>query len=128
VLVGIADTAATSARIEQVHGVNATMFEGFHIAGIEHEAMALGKSLDQYFQMLVEKIKSSALSEDLKGSLSRNIKMVRYYNKTVVVFDVEAQHDPSSYGGVFYIRHGAQLNEVAPADLANFIRRFDRGF
>jgi predicted HTH transcriptional regulator len=78
--------------------------------------------------MLVEKIKSSALSEDLKGSLSRNIKMVRYYNKTVVVFDVEAQHDPSSYGGVFYIRHGAQLNEVAPADLANFIRRFDRGF
>lgn len=127
VLVGVSDAINTTERVEVVYGVKPILYEGFGIVGVEHEAVALGKNLDQLFQWIVDKIRNSAISDDLKGSLARNIKLVRYYDKTVVVFEAEAQADPSNYGGVFYVRNGAQLVEVPTADLAAFFRRFERG-
>ena len=127
VLVGISDKPETTARVEEIYGAKPILYEGFGIVGVEHEAVAMGESLDQLFQLIVDKVKLSDVSAGLKDSLSRHLKSVRYYDKTVFVFEVEAQEDPSSFGDAFYVRHGAQLAELPASELPTFFRRFDRG-
>ncbi|CAF9942912.1 hypothetical protein IMSHALPRED_005868 [Imshaugia aleurites] len=124
VLVGVADKASTAGRIEQLYGVKVRPYDRFYVTGVEHEAQAIGKNLDQMFQLIVEKIKQSSLSDDLKGHLARNIKSVRYYDLTVYVFDIEAQRDPSHLGGTFYERAGAQLEAVPTTDVVRLVRRY----
>ncbi|MEE4462608.1 DUF262 domain-containing protein, partial [Azotobacter chroococcum] len=127
VLVGVADTDADASRVAQLYGVDAKMFERFYITGVEHEAKALGKSLDELFMELTTRIKNSALSEPLKDYVARNVKSVRYYDKTIFVFEAHAQEEPSNFGGVFFVRHGNKLIEIPPKQYGDLFRRFIAG-
>lgn len=127
VLVGVADTEADAARVTALYGADPTPFERFFITGVEHEANAVGKSLDSIFMELAERIRSSKVSEPLKDFIARNIKSVRYYDKTVFVFESHAQEDPSNYGGQFFVRHGNQLIEVAVDRYGELFKRFQAG-
>lgn len=127
VLVGVCDKIETAARVKALYGVEPLEVSNFRITGVEHEAGVLGKNSDQMFQMIVDKITNSPLSSPLKEYLSRHLKPIRYFDKTIYVFEAEGQQDPSHYGGVYYDRRGAQLSEVAPENLAPFFRRYIAG-
>ena len=127
VLVGVADAEADAMRVTQLYGVDAKPFERFFITGVEHEAKALGRSLDALFMELTTRIKNSALSEPLKDYVARNVKSVRYYDKTVFVFEAQAQEEPSNFNGVFFVRHGNKLAEVATAQYGELFKRFLAG-
>lgn len=127
VLVGVADTEADAQRVTNLYGVDARPFERFFISGIEHEATALGKSLDDLFMELTTRVKNSALSEPLRDYVARNVKAVRYYDKTVFVFEAQAQDEPSNFGGEFFVRHGNKLVEVPPQKFGELYRRFMAG-
>lgn len=127
VLVGVADTEADAHRVTQLYGVDMRPFERFFITGMEHEAEALGKTLDVLFMELTTRIKNSALSEPLKDYVARNVKAVRYYDKTVFIFEAQAQEEPSNYGNTFFIRHGNKLNEVPAAQYGELFKRFMAG-
>ncbi|MEO4049372.1 hypothetical protein AAFN46_20115 [Pseudomonas sp. CAU 1711] len=127
VLVGVADTEADAQRVNKLYGVDPTPFDRFFITGVEHEATALNKSLDDLFMELTTRIKSSNLSEPLRDYVARNVKSVRYYNKTIFVFETSAQSDPSNFGGVFFIRHGNQLSEVPTSQYGELFKRFLAG-
>ncbi|MEO3715949.1 hypothetical protein [Roseateles flavus] len=127
VLVGVADTLADAQRVTKLYGVSPTPFERFLITGIEHEAMALGKSLDDLFKDLTARIKASALSEPLRDYVARNVKSVRYYDKTIFVLETHAQAEPSNFGGAFFVRHGNQLAEVPAAQYGDLFKRFLTG-
>ncbi|MBJ9665878.1 GmrSD restriction endonuclease domain-containing protein [Burkholderia gladioli] len=127
VLVGVADTEADAQRVTKLYGVDARPFERFFITGIEHEAAALKKSLDDLFMELTTRIKNSALSEPLRDYVARNVKAVRYYDKTVFVFEAQAQDEPSNFGGAFFVRHGNKLAEVPPQKFGELYKRFMAG-
>jgi hypothetical protein len=55
------------------------------------------------------------------------VKAVRYYDKTIFVFEACAQSDPSSFENVFYIRHGNKLAEIPAAQYGELFRRFLAG-
>jgi hypothetical protein len=63
----------------------------------------------------------------LRGYLCRHLKPVRYYEKTVYVFDVEGQEDPSNIGGEYFVRSGAQIEQIPPTNLPALIRRYILG-
>ncbi|AZD74133.1 DUF262 domain-containing protein [Pseudomonas chlororaphis] len=127
VLVGVADTPYDAARIGELYGVGAKEFERFHITGVEHEAKAMGISLDDLFMQLTTRIKRSPLSEPLKDYVARNIKSVRYYDKTIFVFESQAQDEPSNFNGEFFVRHGNKLNTIPPSQYGDLFRRFTNG-
>ena len=127
VLVGVADSDLDAKRVTELYGVDAKPFERFFITGVEHEAKALGRSLDQLFMELTSRIKASGLSEPLRDYVARNVKAVRYYDKTVYVFEAQAQEEPSNFNGVFYVRHGNKLAEVPTVQYAELFRRFLSG-
>lgn len=126
-LLGSLKKSHTASRVEELYGIKPRPYERFYITGVEHEAKALAKNLDQFFQMLVEKIRNSRVSDPLRSSLARNLKPVRYYDQTVYVFEVDAQGDPSQYDGAYFERCGAQLNVVKPENLTPFIKRYVLG-
>lgn len=127
VLVGVADSEADATRVSELYGVDAKPFERFLITGVEHEASAIGRSLDKLFMELTTRIKNSGLSEPLKDYVARNVKSVRYYDKTVFVFEAQAQEEPSSFNGMFFIRHGNKLSEIPTAQYGELFRRFLAG-
>lgn len=128
VLVGVADNETHARRVGALYGVDPTKFERFFITGVEHEANALGKNLDQFFSEIVAKVKGSALSEPLRDYVARHVKAVRYYDKTVFVFESMAQVDPSNYDGTFFVRHGNALSEVPADQYGDLYRRYLSGF
>jgi hypothetical protein len=127
VLVGVAENLSTAQRVENLYTVHPITFASFYVTGLDHEANALGRSQDKYFQMIVEKVLASKISSPLKEYIARHLKTIRYYDKTVFVFEVESQEDPSNYDGRYFDRTGAQLKEVEPTNLATFIRRYIGG-
>lgn len=127
VLVGVADTEADAQRVTKLYGVDVRPFERFFITGVEHEAKALGKSLDDLFMELTARVKQSALSEPLRDYVARQVKAVRYYDKTVFVFEAQAQDDPSNFGGAFFVRLGNRLEEIPPQKYGELFKRFAAG-
>lgn len=55
------------------------------------------------------------------------MKSVRYYDKTIFVFETNAQDEPSNFGGAFFVRHGNQLGEVPAAQYGELFKRFLAG-
>ncbi len=127
VLVGVADNDADAKRVADLYGVDGRPFEKFFITGVEHEASALNRSLDQFFMQLTSRIKTSALSEPLRDYVARNVKSVRYYDKTIFVFEAQAQLEPSNFNGVFCVRHGNSLDTIKPAQYGELFKRFLAG-
>ena len=124
VLVGVSDSAETTGRVRELHSVESVDYRGWSIIGVDHEQVLLNKTPDQMFQWITNKVSDSALSSPLKEYVARHIKPIRYFDKTVYVFEVEGQDDPSSYDGAYYDRRGAQLQEIEKDKLALFIRRY----
>ncbi len=127
VLVGVADTESDAQRVTKLYGVDARPFERFFITGVEHEAKALGKSLDDLFMELTARVKNSALSEPLRDYVARQVKAVRYYDKTVFVFEAQAQDEPSNFNGEFAVRHGNKLVDIPPQKYGELYKRFAAG-
>lgn len=124
VLVGVAENAKTAERVEKIFGCSTMPHEGFYITGVEHEADYLGKNLDQLFQDISEKVASSELSEPLKSYVNTHLKCVRYYGKTLIVFEIIGQEQPSLFKGKFFERHGAQVKSIPNESLGSLFSRF----
>jgi hypothetical protein len=119
VLVGIVDSDYT-AWIEGLFDVRCITNDRVRISGTEHESLALGKTLKQLFQMIVDKIARSKMSEPLCSYITSNIKSVRYFDETVYVLENVGQEQPSLYDNSYYECSGAQLKENRPADFRSF--------
>lgn len=123
VLVGVAENAQTAARVQRVFGSQPLSFGGFFVTGVSHEAERAGKNLDQMFQDITDRVGRSALSEPLKTYVNSHLKCVQYYDKTVFVFEILGQDNPSHWGGKWPERQGAQVKDI-PADRMGAL--FDR--
>jgi hypothetical protein len=124
VVVGVADQPATAKQVKLLYDVNSLSFERIHVTGVEHEASALSKTLDELYQLVTDKVKNSKLSNDLKQYVLSHIKPIRYYDKSLIIFEAMGQTDPSSYDSKYYVRHGAQLAEIKSPEFPEFFRRY----
>ena len=124
VLVGVAENAKTAARVQEIFGSKPLSFGGFHVTGVDHEAKHAGKSLDQMFQDITDRVGRSALSEPLKSYINSHLKCVQYYDKTVFVFEIIGQENPSHWNGKWPERQGTQVKDVAPDRMGSLFERF----
>ncbi|MFD0849860.1 DUF262 domain-containing protein [Sphingosinicella xenopeptidilytica] len=124
ILVGVAENEGTAERIKILFGEQPRIYSRFYIGGVEHEANFLKKSLDDLFIDVVNRVSNSDISEPLRSYITAHLKCVRYYDKTVFVFQICGQENPSLYGSQYFERCGPQLKEVAPEDFANLFARY----
>lgn len=125
VLVGVAENVGTAARVLEVFGSQPLSFGGFHVTGIDHEASHAGKNLDQMFQDITDRVSRSALSEPLKSYINSHLKCVKYYDKTIFVFEILGQESPSHWGDKWPERQGTQVKNVTPDRMNALFARFN---
>ncbi|HTA28552.1 MAG TPA: DUF262 domain-containing protein [Bacteroidia bacterium] len=125
VCVGVSDNIKEAQRIKEIYGVESEKYRNFFITGIGHEIVPMGyKNLDEFFRFIIQGIKSQPISEEAKDMLSRNIRIIDYLGKDVVVFKTQAISSPMIYDKKYYVRHGANLAEVSPENYAQFFQSY----
>jgi hypothetical protein len=67
VLVGISESEGTTRRVAEIFGVVGYPYLGFSIIGCDYNGEMLGRTPDQAFQSIVDKVARSALSSPLRS-------------------------------------------------------------
>ncbi|WZI67068.1 MAG: RNA-binding domain-containing protein [Gloeotrichia echinulata CP02] len=124
VCIGVADNEVDANRIENLYKISTKNYQSFHITGIGHEATRLTGNLDSFFRLLIQKVQSQPIDQSVKDNIGRNIKIVNYYGKDVVVFCIKAGQSPVMYDNRYYQRIGANVEEVKPEGFLEFFRKF----
>lgn len=123
VLVGVTDDEGTKERIREAQGVEATSYDRFFVVGIDHEAERYG-GVDEYFRWLIEKVQREPIPEKVRDELTREVRLPRYFDKSVLVLQLAAQSEPVPYGGQFFERRGSSNEEVVGEGVTRLVRRF----
>jgi Protein of unknown function DUF262/Putative DNA-binding domain len=123
-IIGVADNRATADKQIEKYGGEYIAYSSFFIAGVNLEAAKYHGDTDKYFTKLVQLIKNEPISERDKDFISRNISVVNYFDKTVIVLKIESGDKPSIYDGRYFVRHGSNLEEVKPELFSELFQRF----
>lgn len=126
VCVGVADKKKDADRIKAIYGVDSQKYRSFLICGIGHEIGCIAKDLDDFFRQLIQKIKLQPISDDAKDYLSKNIRIIDYFEKDVVIFKTASLSTPMIYDKKYYVRHGANISEVLPENYASFFQSYSK--
>ncbi|WP_210275394.1 helix-turn-helix domain-containing protein [Rhizobium sp. G21] len=124
VLLGVADNHASASQHEKVFGARARVYDEFHIVGVGEEAKKLHRDLDAYQQYIFQKIEAAKIDEAVKRNITRNVKLIRYYEKDVVVFKIDRMPKPAMFDGNVYVRKFANV-DPKPVDQASLFEFFE---
>lgn len=124
ICIGVTDKRKDSDRIKAIYGIEPVPYRGFYITGIGHEAASLKMDLDSFFRWLIQKIKTQPVSKETIDVICRNIRIINYFEKDVVIFKVNSLRNPMIYNSKYYRRHGSNINEVLPEEYPEFFRKF----
>ncbi|REJ29252.1 GmrSD restriction endonuclease domain-containing protein [Caldibacillus debilis] len=124
ICVGVCNNKKDMERVEAIYGVKPIHYREFYITGIGHEIIHLNKDLDSFYRWIIQEIKKQPISVECKDIICRNIRIIDYYDKDVLIFKIHSSKDPMIYNGKYYRRHGANVEEVPPEEYPDFFRRF----
>jgi len=125
-IIGVADNKNTADKYNEIYGGDYIPYSNFFITGINYEADKYHGDTDKYFTKLTQLIKTEPISDRDKDNISRNITIVKYFDKTVIILKIESGEQPSVYNGKFYVRHGSNIEEVRPENFNDLFRRFHK--
>ncbi|MBD0360403.1 MAG: AAA family ATPase, partial [Nitrososphaeraceae archaeon] len=124
VCVGVADNEQTAKRIKKIYNIDPVKYKNFKITGIEHEADKLQGNLDKFYRWIIQQIQSAPIPQIAKDTIGREIKIINYYDKSVVIFCLKAKEEPIPYNGKFYQRLGSNIDEIKVEEYAELFKRF----
>jgi len=123
-LIGVSDTKRSADKHTEIYGGKYIPYSTFFINGVDKEAETYHKDVDQYFTKMSQLIKNEPISIRDKDNISRNISVVNYYDKTVIIFKIETDDKPSVYNGKYFVRNGSYNEEILPENFADLFKRF----
>ena len=126
VCVGIPDKDEDVSRIKALFSITPFVFRHFTITGVGHEPTLLGISTDEYFRKIINSIKSEPIQNEYKDIICRNVRLIQYYDKDIMLLKIVSTGTPAIYNGKYYTRHGPQLQEIPPENYPQFFVSYQR--
>lgn len=123
-LLGVADNRDSAIKYQEKYGSEAIPYSNFYITGVNGEATMYHSDIDKYFTKISQLIQNEPISDRDKDNILRNISVVNYFDKTVIILKIESGDKPSVYGGKYFVRHGSNIEEVPPENFADLFSRF----
>jgi len=125
ILIGVADKEADIKRASEIDGVVGKVIGKRTVVGICREARRLGKSMEDYVQIVVNHIKNSGISEHTKGAVLSHIDYNSYFELGVLVISIPPQKELTYLGDELYRRDGPNNILVStPKDVVALNSRF----
>lgn len=123
-ILGVADNKHAADRHNELFESNHIKYSNFYITGIDSEAEKFHGNIDKYFTKIAQLVKNEPISDRDKDNISRNLSIVKYFNKSIVIFKIESGNIPSIYDGKYFVRHGSNIQEVIPENFSDLFQRF----
>lgn len=124
VCIGVADSRKSAEKVTALFGVEPTTYQDFFITGIGHEPHHLDTDIDGFFLKIVQKIKEQPIDEPTKDILSKELRLIKYFDKDILVFQVNSIGKPMIYNEKYYRRHGANIDEIKPQEYPDFFSQY----
>jgi predicted HTH transcriptional regulator len=114
IFLGIADCEDDAKRIEEIYDVKPQLISDKYVYGIERECEKLGIDLDGYLRLIVDKIRKSELSEEVKADVLSNIDHIDYKGKTIIWIKVPPQKVMAWVGEKTFHREDSNTVPASP--------------
>lgn len=115
VLLGVADRKEHAEKYEKLYKKQARQYNNYYITGIQDEVKALKISLDTYWEKIRKQINEEPVNSYTKSYILRNMTPVTYYEKELILFEIEADSQALDYGKEYYERNGSSVIKVESA-------------
>ncbi|HBT87897.1 DUF262 domain-containing protein [Desulfobacter sp.] len=126
VCVGIPDKVDDMSRIKALFSITPFVFRNFTITGVGHEPPILGLSTDEYFKKIIDSIKSEPIQDEYKDIICKNVRLIKYYDKDILLLKIISVGTPAIYDGKYYTRHGSHLQEIPPESYPQFFVAYQK--
>lgn len=123
-IIGVSDKDGTTKQYETIYGVKAIKYSNFDITGVNGDTTNYKKGIDEYFTKIHNLIKNQPISDRDKDNILRNISLIKYFEKEVIILKIESGTSPSIYDSKYYVRHGSNINEVPAENFGELFSRF----
>jgi len=123
VIVGIADSSPDVERIEEIDGQVAKVLRGFPVVGLEREALAQSKSMNDYWSAILQKLEA-ALPHPIGAQVASSARLATIDDLTVGLLRVESGGQVTFWGDEILDRRGSSTVVVEKEDYASIYRRF----
>lgn len=125
VLVGIADSDSDADLFYKTYCSKPRIFNGFQVTGVQEEIRLKYKDADDYFMNIKNLVKREPIDVETQSFILRNMRLVNYFDKLILVFSLSSGDSPCSYSGKFYERHGTSVEEISDAtQMKSLFKRF----
>lgn len=123
-IIGVSDKSSTTIQYEKIYDIKHLRYSNFDITGINGDSTNYKKGSDEYFTKIHNLLKSQPISERDKDNILRNISLIKYFDKEIIILKIESGKTPSIYDGKYYVRHGSNIEEVKPESFGDLFSRF----
>jgi hypothetical protein len=123
-LLGVVDKKESAEKHKKFYGLSFIPYSNFFVTGIDSEAEKHHDNIDKYFTKITQLVSQQPLSDRDKDNILRNIRTIKYFDKTVVILKIESGDIPSIYGDKYYVRHGSNVEHVEAQDFSELFSRF----
>jgi hypothetical protein len=124
IFIGVADDEADAAKIKELDNIEPIEVGNRWVVGVEREAKVLGKSIEEYYQIIRNHIVKADLSEHLRTSILANLDLSDYHGRCVIIMAIPSQPKPSFFGNKAFIRQGDQTTEAVGQGVLDLGERF----
>lgn len=125
-ILGVADKESTAKHYKKIYKSSYQVYSNFYVTGVESEANKHFRNVDDFFTLLIQKIKEEPITEEYKDYICRNVVTVKYFDHTIILLQIKALSEAAIYDDKFYVRHGSNVSEVKPREYSTFFARFGR--
>ena len=112
VIVGVADKESDSQKYESKYGISAKEFNTFFVTGVDGEIKQNYKSADEYFNKVKQAIEKEPVDSYTISYITRYMRLVNYYDKSILVLSLKSSDKPLLYNNKFYERRAANVHEI----------------
>lgn len=124
VIVGVADNEDTAKKYKDFYKIDYRMEGDFPVVGIEHEANAVGLSIDRYTHKIKDCIKTSdKVPQEYIDHLLSNMKAPLLYGKQLIIFKTNYD-EIVDYDKKIYIREHSDTCEIGKDKYNDLYRKY----
>ena len=123
-VIGVADKKQDADRVKAIYGTKPIKVGEFYFVGIGREAALVQGNVDKYLQMLSDRVRSSALSDEARVRTAANMSTITYQGESALVIKVDAGIEPCFLGDTAYRRVGSQTVKCSAKDVLQLAKLF----
>lgn len=116
ILIGVSDTELCSQKIKDIYGIDSIPVNGFHINGIDAEALRKYNKLDVYFSRLKQLIEGFDFETSLKQQILKDIMLCKYHDRHIIKITIKSVGKVCQFDNGFYLRQGTSTKHLVNAD------------